>query len=73
LKVHVILGQFSVLGVFLLSLLSLAFILGYDIKKCKWSITIRISYILMRYYGKRRRGFKRRGGIKGKEIKRLVF
>jgi hypothetical protein len=27
----------------------------------------------MRYYGKRRGGFKRRGGIKGREIKRLVF
>jgi hypothetical protein len=33
LKVHVILGQFSVLGVFLLSLLSLfTFVLGSDIK-----------------------------------------
>ena len=32
-----------------------------------------ISCILMRYYGKRRGGFKRRGGIKGREIKRLVF
>jgi hypothetical protein len=33
LKVHVILGQFSVLNFFLLSLLSLAFVLGFDIKK----------------------------------------
>jgi hypothetical protein len=33
LKVHVILGQFLILGVFLLLLLSLAFVLGYDIKK----------------------------------------
>jgi hypothetical protein len=33
LKIHVILGQFSVLNVFLLSLLSLAFVLGSDIKK----------------------------------------
>jgi hypothetical protein len=32
-----------------------------------------ISCILMRYYGKRKGGFKRRGGIKGREIKRLVF
>jgi hypothetical protein len=32
-----------------------------------------ISSILMRYYSKRRGGFKRRGGIKGREIKRLVF
>jgi hypothetical protein len=32
LKIHVILGQFLVLGVFLLSLLLLAFILGSDIK-----------------------------------------
>jgi len=27
----------------------------------------------MRCYGKRQGGFKRRGGIKGREIKRLVF
>jgi len=33
LKVHVILGQYSVLSVFLLSLLSLDFILSSDIKK----------------------------------------
>ena len=33
LKVYVIFGQFSVLNVFLLSLLSLAFFLGFDIKK----------------------------------------
>jgi len=32
-----------------------------------------ISCILLRYYGKRRGGFKKRGGIKGREIKRLVF
>ena len=76
LKVYVIFGRFSILSVFLLSLLSLVFILGYDIYiyiKSKWSITIRISCILMRYYGKRRGGFKRTGGIKGREIKRLVF
>jgi len=59
LKVHVILGQFSVLNV-LLSLLSLTFVLGSDIKKFKGSITIRISCILTRYYGKRRGGFKER-------------
>jgi hypothetical protein len=40
LKVHVIFCQFSVLSVFLLSLLSLAFVLGSDIKKFKESITI---------------------------------
>jgi septal ring factor EnvC (AmiA/AmiB activator) len=33
LKVHVILGQFSILNFFSLSLLSLAFILGFNIKK----------------------------------------
>jgi hypothetical protein len=33
LKVYVMFGQFSVLNVFLLSLLSLAFFLGSDIKK----------------------------------------
>jgi hypothetical protein len=32
-----------------------------------------ISCILIRCYGKRKGGFKRRGGIKGREIKRLVF
>jgi hypothetical protein len=40
LKVRVILGQFSVLSVFLLSLLSLAFVLGSDIKKNAKSDTI---------------------------------
>jgi hypothetical protein len=35
--------------------------------------TIRISYIMMRFFYKRRGGFKRRCGIKGREIKRLVF
>jgi len=29
--------------------------------------------ILMRCYGKRKGGFKRRGGIKAREIKRLMF
>jgi uncharacterized membrane protein len=53
----VILGQFLVLNVLLLSSLSLAFILGYDIKKikCEGSIIIKISYILMRYYSKKNR------------------
>jgi hypothetical protein len=32
-----------------------------------------ISCILMRCYGKRKGRFKRRGDIKGSEIKRLVF
>jgi len=32
-----------------------------------------ISCILMRCYGKRKGRFKRRAGIKGGEIKRLVF
>jgi hypothetical protein len=32
-----------------------------------------ISCILMRCDGKRKGGFKRRGGIKREEIKRLVF
>jgi len=32
-----------------------------------------ISCILMRCHGKRKGGFKRRGGIKWREIKRLVF
>jgi hypothetical protein len=35
LKAYVILGQFSVLSVFLLSLLSLAFVLSSDVKKKK--------------------------------------
>jgi hypothetical protein len=52
LKVHVILGQFSVLSVFFLSLLSLAFILGSDIKKSKGSITIRISCLLRGFMAK---------------------
>ena len=54
LKVLVILGQFLVLSVFLLSLLSLAFVLSSNKKKCKGSSTIRISCILTRYYGTRR-------------------
>ena len=32
-----------------------------------------ISCILMRCYGKRKGGFKRRSGIKWREIKKLVF
>jgi len=32
-----------------------------------------ISCILMRCYGKRKGGFRRRGGIKGRKIKRLVL
>jgi hypothetical protein len=58
----------------LLSLLSLAFVLGFDIKKkYKGNITIRIPCILTMYYGKRRGGFIRISSIKGREIKRLVF
>ena len=49
--------QFSVLSVFLFSLLSLAFVLGYDIyiKKYKASITIRISSIMMSIMAKKKR------------------
>jgi hypothetical protein len=45
LKVRVILGQFSVLSVFLLSLLSLAFVLGSDIKKMQRVIRSKQSQI----------------------------
>jgi hypothetical protein len=51
--------------------LSLTFVLSFHVKKKdKRSIAIRISCILTRYYGKRREGFKRRGGVKGREMKR---
>jgi len=43
---------------------------GGGAKRPRWLI-MRIS--CMRCYGKRKGGFKRRGGIKWREIKRLVF